>query len=64
MIYRIVTNKGHVDTAFDLELAEHKFKMYVKDMDEGYLNFVKMTQQSGMYGKEEEIKKEIKKNGI
>lgn len=40
MIYRIVTNKGHVDTAFDLELAEHKFKMYVRDMSEGQSKFV------------------------
>lgn len=61
MIYRIVTNKGHVDTAFDLERAEHKFKIYVKDMDGGYSNFVKMTQQIGMYGKEEEIKIKYKK---
>ena len=61
MIYRIVTNKGHVDTAFDLERAEHKFRMYVRDMNEGYSKFVKMTQQSGMYGKEEDIKIEYKK---
>ena len=61
MIYRIVTNKGHVDTAFDLERAEHKFRMYVRGMNEGYLNFVKMTQQSGMYGKEEEIKSSERK---
>ena len=30
-------------------------------MNEGYLNFVKMTQQSGMYGKEEEIKSSERK---
>lgn len=61
MIYRIVTNKGHVDTAFDLERAKHKFRMYVRDMNEGCSKFVKMTQQIGMYGKEEEIKIEYKK---
>lgn len=61
MIYRIITNKGHVDTAFDLQRAENKFKMYVNYMQEGYLNFVKMTQQSGMYGKEEEIKSSERK---
>lgn len=60
MIYRIVTNKGHVDTAFDLQSAENKFKMYVNYMREGYSKFVKMTQQSGMYGKEKEIKFECK----
>lgn len=61
MIYRIITNKGHVDTAFDLQRAENKLKMYVNYMQEGYLNFVKMTQQSGMYGKEEEIKSSERK---
>ena len=60
MIYRIVTNKGHVDTAFDLQSAENKFKMYVNYMREGYSKSVKMTQQSGMYGKEKEIKIECK----
>lgn len=61
MIYRIITNKGHVDTAFDLQSAENKFKMYVNYMQEGYSKFVKMTQQSGMYGEEKEIKIECKK---
>ena len=49
-----------MDTAFDLQSAENKFKMYVNYMREGYSKFVKMTQQSGMYGEEKEIKIECK----
>ena len=61
MIYRIITNIGHVDTSFDLESAEFKFGKYVNYMREGYLTYVMMTEQKGMYGKEEVVKKEFRK---
>ena len=60
MIYRIITNKGHVDTSFDFKNAESKFGKYVNYMREGYANYVMMTQQKGMYGKEEVIKRYAK----
>lgn len=61
MIYRIITNHGHVDTSFNAENADHKFKEYAKYMEEGYSSFVMMTVQKGIYGKEEVVKKEYRK---
>lgn len=55
MVYRIYTDNGHVDTAFDIDVARHKFKIYKNLMHEKYSNFVKMTIQCGIYGIEKEI---------
>lgn len=61
MIYRIITNHGHVDTSFNKENADRKFNEHVKYMEYGYSSFVMMTEQKGMYGKEEVTKKAYRK---
>ena len=42
MTYDIVTNRGTVDFAADLEIAEKKFRQYERDMKLGYSTTVKI----------------------
>ena len=43
MTYRIITNAGTVDFAFEVETAEAKYKRYIKDMLAGYAKWVKFV---------------------
>lgn len=44
MKYRIYTNHGLVDLAFDLETAGKKFRKYEKEMHEGYSYTVRLVE--------------------
>lgn len=57
MTYRIITDHGTVDFSADYEIAVRKFSNYVRNMHEGYSNYVCLVLVDGITGREKCLKK-------